>query len=97
MHIKSLYVQFRGGLTLDDVKEQRGSNPFFFGNKGQAVINRYEGTGGYPEPSAHGIQPAWGFIISNAENVNLEDVRLETVLPDERPMFHFENVKNLRK
>jgi polygalacturonase len=97
VHIKNLYVQFRGGLTLDDVKEQRGSNPFFFGNKGQAVINRYEGTGGYPEPSAHGIQPAWGFIISNAENVSLEDVRLETVLPDERPMFHFENVKNLRK
>ena len=91
--IKNLYVQFRGGLTLQDVKEQRGRNPFFIPEArqpGQA------GEANYPEPSAHGIQPAWGFSISNAEDIRLKNVHLETILPDERPQFHFENTKNIR-
>ena len=96
VRIKNLYVQFRGGLTLKDVEEQRGSNPFFFGRNGKAAISRHEGTGGYPEPSAHGIQPAWGFSISHAEHIRLKNVHLETLLPDERPMFHFENTKHIR-
>ena len=96
VRIKNLYVQFRGGLTLKDVEEQRGSNPFFFGRNGQAAISRHEGNGGYPEPSAHGIQPAWGFSISHAENIRLKNVHLETILPDERPAFHFENTRKIR-
>ncbi len=96
VRIKNLYVQFRGGLTQKDVEEQRGSNPFFFGRNGQATISRHEGNGGYPEPSAHGIQPAWGFSISHAENIRLKNVHLETILPDERPAFHFENTKKIR-
>ena len=96
VRIKNLYVQFRGGLTLKDVEEQRGSNPFFFGRNGQATISRHEGNGGYPEPSAHGIQPAWGFSISHAENIQLKNVHLETILPDERPAFHFENTRKIR-
>ena len=96
VRIKNLYAQFRGGLTLKDVEEQRGSNPFFFGRNGQAAISRHEGNGGYPEPSAHGIQPAWGFSISHAENIQLKNVHLETILPDERPAFHFENTRKIR-
>lgn len=91
--IKNLYVSFRGGLTLADYNEQRGRNPFFIpearkpGEKGEKL---------YPEPSAHGIQPAWGFNISHAENVRLKNIRLETVLPDERPVYHVTDVKNVR-
>ncbi len=94
--IRNLYVLFRGGLTMRDVEEQRGSNPFFFGRNGQALINRHEKAEGYPEPSAHGIQPAWGLSISHAENIRLKNVRMETVLPDERPQLHFENTRNIR-
>ena len=91
--IKNLYVQFRGGLTLQDVKEQRGRNPFFIPEARQPGQS---GEANYPEPSAHGIQPAWGFSISNAEDIRLKNVHLETILPDERPQFHFENTKNIR-
>ena len=93
VRIKKLYVLFRGGLTLQDVKEQRGSNPFFIP---EARKNGQRGEANYPEPSAHGIQPAWGFSISHAENIRLKNVSLETILPDERPPFHFENTKNIR-
>ncbi len=91
--IRNLYVQFRGGLTLKDVEEQRGSNPFF---RPEARKPGQLGEANYPEPSAHGIQPAWGFSISHARNIRLKNVRLETIQPDERPMLHLENTSNVR-
>jgi len=90
--IKNLYIKFRGGLTLEDVKEQRGSNPFFFR---EIRRGNTHGENNYPEPSAHGIQPAWGFSISYAEDIRLKNIQLETIQPDERPMFHLENTKNI--
>ena len=93
VRIKNVDIQFRGGLTLKDVEEQRGHNPFFY-EKGRTESRR--GVVKYPEPSAHGIQPAWGFSISHAENIRLKNVRLETILPDERPKFHFNNTKDIR-
>ena len=96
VRIEDLSVQFKGGLTLEDVQEQRGSNPFFFGKDGQARINRHEGRGGYPEPSAHGIQPAWGFSISHAENIRLKRITLSCLHPDERPWLYTKGTKKLR-
>ena len=93
VRIKNLYVQFRGGLTLKDVEEQRGSNPFFIP---EARRHGQLGEANYPEPSAHGIQPAWGLSFSHAENIRLKDVRLETIAPDERPPLHFHQTKNIR-
>ena len=93
VRIKNLYVQFRGGLTLSDVKEQRGRNPFFIP---EARQTGELGESNYPEPSAHGIQPAWGFSISHAENIILKNVRLETINPDERQPFHLYDTKNIR-
>ena len=93
VRISDLYVQFRGGLTLQDVEEQRGRNPFFIP---EARTKGQRGEANYPEPSAHGIQPAWGFSISHAEQIRLKNIHLETLLPDERPMFHFENTKKIR-
>jgi hypothetical protein len=93
VRIRNLYVQFRGGLTLKDVEEQRGSNPFF---RPEARKPGQPGEANYPEPSAHGIQPAWGFSISHARNIRLKNVRLETIQPDERPMLHLENTSNVR-
>ena len=93
--IEDLDVRFRGGLTLDDVREQRGANPFFFGGDGEAAISRHEGRGGYPEPSAHGIQPAWGFSITNAEDIRLDRITLSCMKPDERPWLYESGVRGL--
>ncbi|MCR4957625.1 MAG: right-handed parallel beta-helix repeat-containing protein [Prevotella sp.] len=95
--ISDMSVRFRGGLTLDDVAQQRGSNPFFFGGRnGQAVINRGEGTGGYPEPSAHGLQPAWGFSISHAEYIKLSNISLQTIHTDERPALYMAHTRKVK-
>ena len=91
--IDSLYVQYRGGLTLDDVRLQRGSNPFFFQEIRQA---NQPGESRYPEPSAHGIQPAWGFSISHAENILLRNVRMESTLYDERPALYLHDTDKVR-
>ena len=93
VRISDLYVQFRGGLTLKDVEEQRGRNPFFIPEARQPG---QVGEARYPEPSAHGIQPAWGFSISHAEDILLKNVRLETIRPDERPVYHFVHTRNIR-
>lgn len=95
--IKDIDIQFRGGITLDDVKQQRGSNPFFFGQGGAAAaINRHEKIGGYPEPSAHGIQPAWAFSISHDENIKLKNINVSTLKTDERPPIFQQDAKNIR-
>ncbi len=94
VEIENLYVQFRGGLTLEDVRLQRGSNPFFIPEiRQEGEI----GEANYPEPSAHGIQPAWGFSIMHAEDIRLKDIRLENVQPDERPTFFMKDTKRIRK
>ncbi len=94
VRIQDLFVQFRGGITLQDVKEQRGTNPFFY-HKGQQRDRRH-GIFKYPEPSAHGIQPAWGLSIQHAEDITMKNIQLETVRPDERPLYHLEHAKDIR-
>lgn len=93
VRIDSLYVQFRGGLTLDDVKEQRGRNPFFIP---EARKSTEPGEANYPEPSAHGIQPAWGLSISHAENIRFKHLHLETLRTDERPWLFMEGTRKVR-
>ncbi len=93
VRIKNLYVQFRGGLTLKDVEEQCGRNPFFIP---EARKNGEIGEANYPEPSAHGIQPSWGFSIIHAEDISLKNVRLETILPDERPAYFLKDTRDIK-
>lgn len=92
--IENLSVTFRGGLTMDDYREQRGVNPFFVPEARKAGES---GEARYPEPSAHGIQPAWGFSISHAENIRLRNIRLETLQYDERPAFYLHKAKKVRR
>lgn len=93
VRIEHLNVQFRGGLTMDDYCEQRGVNPFFI----PSVRKSSEpGEANYPEPSAHGIQPAWGFSISHAENIRLRHISLETRIPDERPWLYQKDTRNVK-
>lgn len=90
--IDSLNVKFRGGITLDDVEHQRGCNPFFFSERRSAS---QRGEKNYPEPSAHGLQPAWGFSISYADNINISNTTVETMAIDERPPLYMNNASNV--
>ena len=92
VRIDSLSVRFRGGMTLDDVAKQRGCNPFFFSER-RSVTQR--GEKNYPEPSAHGIQPAWGFSISHAEGIRITGSKLESLAFDERPALYMNDTDNI--
>ena len=80
--LSNIKLQYRGGITMEDVKSQRGINPFFTQNPNMK---------GYPEPSAHGIQPASYFAISDAKNITLKDIDISFIHPDERPKMVLTN------
>lgn len=93
--LSDISVEYAQGLTLDDVAEQRGSNPFFYGGEnGKPQINRGEANG-YPEPSAHGIQPAWALSFTHAENIQLKRVSL-SIDSDERPPVLMKDTKRVK-
>jgi hypothetical protein len=96
VRLSGINVRFRGGLTLTDVENQRGTNPFFFSSKRKASTEYNDERAGYPEPSAHGIQPAWGLSISHAEHVFLKNIRLETIKHDERRAIFMHNTRRVR-
>lgn len=83
--ISNLSVEYRGGLTMKHYEEQIGRNTFF--------SSRNENT--YPEPSAHGIQPAWGWSIQHVDGLNLKDIKMTLKAPDERPRVYLNDVKNM--
>lgn len=83
--ISNLSVEYRGGLTMQDYEEQRGRNTFF--------PSRGEST--YPEPSAHGIQPAWGWSLQHVDGLDLRHIRMTLMAPDERPMTFKKDVSHL--
>ena len=51
---------------------------------------------GYPEPSAHGIQPASCFSISHASGVKLKNIEIEILKTDERPKVYLKDVKGIK-
>lgn len=81
--LKNISIQYKGGLTREDVKQQKGANPFFFGRNS-----------GYPEPSAHGIQPAWGLSMQHARNITFKNVTMTLSQPDEREKMYLVDVEN---
>ncbi len=81
--LKNISIQYKGGLTKQDVIEQKGANSFFFGRNN-----------GYPEPSAHGIQPAWGLSMQHARNITFKNVTMELMEPDEREKIYLKDVEN---
>ena len=80
--LKDVHIQYKGGLTKEDVRLQRGANSFFFGRNS-----------GYPEPSAHGIQPAWGLSMQHARNIKFQNVTMELMQPDEREKIFLDDVE----
>lgn len=115
--LSNIHIQYRGGLTMDDVKWQRGANPFFTSRN--KAVNHVKGKReriedknelaaerdpyavpqmekGYPEPSSHGILPAYGLFVSNAKNVKVDNVEFETVKEDKRPAIVLMNVEDVK-
>lgn len=83
--ISNLSVEYRGGLTMKHYEEQIGRNTFF--------SSRKEGT--YPEPSAHGIQPAWGWSLQHIDGLQLNNINMTVKMADERPKVYINDVKNM--
>ena len=115
--LSNIHIQYRGGLTMDDVRWQRGANPFFTRrnsaangtpdtrrSRSQAVDEKKERDPydvpqmehGYPEPSSHGILPAYGLFISHARGVTIDNVTLETVNEDKRPPIVLMDVEEIK-
>jgi len=84
--LKDIDIEFKGGLTLEDVREQRNGNSFF---------RSLPQLKGYPEPSAHGIQPAWGASLHHVRNITFKRVNLHLLQPDEREKFYFEDARQV--
>lgn len=84
--LRDIDIQYRGGLTKEDYRKQIGANHFFLKHDNK-----------YPEPSAHGIQAAWGMTIEYAKNIKLENVKMNISLPDERKQFAIKHVSKLKK
>lgn len=84
--MENVSVEFRGGITLDDVKTQRGRNSFFEKHDPH-----------YPEPSAHGIQPAWGVSAEHVRSLLMKNVSLKLTSEDEREKYHIVDVEDFRE
>lgn len=115
--LSNIHIEYRGGLTMDDVKWQRGSNPFFTSRN--KAVNHVKGKRekideskgqpterdpydvpqmekGYPEPSSHGILPAYGLFISHAKGVKIDNVVMKTTKEDERPPIVLMDVEDVK-
>lgn len=115
--LSNIHIQYRGGLTMEDVVLQRGANSFFTrmnsAANGTPDTRRRQGQEtnakkerdpydvpqmehGYPEPSSHGILPAYGLFISHARGVTVDNVRLETMNEDKRPPIVLMDVEDIK-
>lgn len=113
--LSNIYIQYKGGLTMDDVIHQRGANPFFTRVNSAAHGTRQSGgeqepekpgrpdpfdvpdmEKGYPEPSSHGVLPAYGLFIKHAKNVRVDKVEFETLQEDKRPAIVLMNVDGIK-
>jgi polygalacturonase len=50
----------------------------------------------YPEARMFGRLPAYGFYCRHAAGLRFDNVRINAVVPDERPAMYFEDVRDLR-
>jgi len=50
----------------------------------------------YPEARMFGRLPAYGFYCRHAAGLRFSNVRIRAVEPDQRPAFHFEDIRGLR-
>jgi polygalacturonase len=104
--LSNIRIQYRGGLSLEQVAAQPASlvNTFFFrtpGGRGPGSIPPREPFATperekeYPEPSMFGLLPAWGFFIRHAKGIQFDNVDIGYVKEDRRPAFVLDDAKSI--
>jgi polygalacturonase len=95
--LSGIRMQYRGGLTLEQVAKQPADvvNTFFFrgGIPPREPYETPEREKEYPEPSMFGLLPAYGFTIRHASGIDLSDVKVGYDTEDRRPAFVLDDVK----
>ncbi len=97
--LSHIHIQYRGGLGLEDVTAQKGSNNFFNRDLAPGTRDPFDvpqQEKGYPEPSSHGVLPAAAFYISHARNVSMDHIRFEFMEKDRRPGIVLTDVEGIR-
>ncbi|MGW8201423.1 rhamnogalacturonidase [Sphingomonas bisphenolicum] len=49
----------------------------------------------YPEPSMFGLLPSWALWARHVERLTIDRLRAETIAPDQRPPFAFDDVRHV--
>jgi hypothetical protein len=104
--LSNIRIQYRGGLSLEQVAAQPANlvNTFFFrvpGGRGPGSIPPREPFATperekeYPEPSMFGLLPAWGFFIRHAKGIQFDNVDIDYVKEDRRPAFVLDDAKSI--
>lgn len=94
----NIFIQYKGGYTMDDVVEQTDANLFFnrdLKKPGRQPYDIPQQEKGYPEPSSHGVLPAYGLFISHARNVRFNNIEFQTINPDSRPAILLMDVEGV--
>ncbi len=101
VELSDIRIVYRGGLTMEQVARQPAElvNPFFMGEGSGAAgprdpFNPPELEKGYPEPSAFGLLPAYGFYIRHARRITLRDVTIRFMEKDERAPVVLDDVSD---
>jgi polygalacturonase len=99
--LSGIRIQYRGGLTLDQVAKQPADlvNTFFFRATGgvppREPYDTPEREKEYPEPSMFGMIPAYGFFIRHAKGIELKDIDIDNIKEDRRPAFVLDSVQGV--
>jgi hypothetical protein len=108
--LSDIQIWYRGGITMQQVAEQPDSlvNSFFaVGRDGTGAgadaaagvrldpFDVPEREDAYPEASMFGLPPAYGFFIRHVRGIELDNVTLHLMEPDERPTFVLQDVEDI--
>lgn len=94
-----ILIRSKGGFSLEDAMRQTGSNDFFNRDTKRTRQHPFdipEQENGYPEPSAHGVLPAFGLFVYHARNIVFDHVVLETEQADCRPAIVLMDVEGVQ-
>jgi hypothetical protein len=78
-------------VKISDVYVQHAGG----GTGANAALVPPEKEDAYPEPGMFGTMPSHGFYIRHAKGIELSNIEIETVKPDQRPVFVMNDVQNV--
>lgn len=98
--LSDIRIQYRGGITMDQVARQPGDllNDFFLDSESSGPRNPFEvpeREAAYPEASMFGLVPAWGFYVRHVDGLEMDNVHIELIEHDERPAFVLSDVRDV--